>query len=546
MICLLHGYGLTGSGSNLWTRAVARALCQNGHTIHVVCQETDPAILDFVTAAYVYDADSQPELLFERQVDYPGGCVLHRPTLDLLPVYVRPPKGDTYLRAIPDMDDESVEAYLHRNVQVLRHIVQTHGISALHANHVVLMSIVAQRVSQELGVPYAIMPHGSAIEYVVRKDERMKALAASALSECQRIFVLSDEIRERLNEVFPALPDAEQRMRPLRVGVDTDQFKLVERPERPRAIGRLKSAVADEARGKSPALTRQLYDGLSDDMGKDDLLELIEATTDYTAKAPDTDLEDKLDAMDWVDGDIIGFVGKIIGFKGLQSVIAAFPAILEERPHARLVVTGRGPLREAMEALVWALANGRRELARNIARWGGELEGEPSQPFVAVHRFFEGLAGEGTLDAYFDAAQRNLTTGHVVFTGYLDHQALCHLYPCWDVAIFPSMVAEAGPMVLVEALASGSYPMGSNHSGIKYNLDIVADNLPDADARPMRLGPEPASIVADIIANTPRALAIQGKYRDELRQAAVQKYSWTRIAEDLARELQGMAGPGAG
>lgn len=545
MNCLLHGYGLTGSGSNLWTRSVARALCQNGHTFHVKCQESDPGGLDFVTAAYAYDPGGRAELLFERPVDYPGGCIMHRPALDLLPVYVRPPRGDTYLRAIPDMDDEAIEAYLRRNVQVLKHIVQNHGVSALHANHVVLMSVVAQRVARELGIPYAIMPHGSAIEYVVRKDERMKEAAAAALSDCQRIFVLSDEIRERLHQVFPSLPDAGERMRPLRVGVDTEQFKLVERSGRPRSIDRLKLAVAEEARGKSPAQTRQLFDGLSDAMRKEELLGLIEATTGYTAKAPDADLEDKLDTIDWVDGDIVGFVGKLIGFKGLQSIITAFPAILEERPGARLVVTGRGPLREAMESLVWALANGQRALARNIARWGGELEGEPSQPFEAVHHFFESRASAGTLDAYFDAAERNLTTRHVVFTGYLDHQALCHLYPCWDVAIFPSMVAEAGPMVLVEALASGSYPMGSNHSGIKYNLDIVADNLPGDDARPMRLGPEPATIVEDIIANTPQALAIRGKYRDELRQAAVEKYSWTRIAEDLARELQDMVGPGA-
>lgn len=101
-------------------------------------------------------------------------------------------------------------------------------------------------------------------------------------------------------------------------------------------------------------------------------------------------------------------------------------------------------------------------------------------------------------------------------------------------------------MVLVEALASGSYPMGSNHSGIKYNLDVATEKLPGDDASPMRLGPEPGAIVGDIIANTPRALALQGKFRRELRQAAVEKYSWTRIAEDLARELQEMdaAGPG--
>ncbi|MFW5952341.1 MAG: glycosyltransferase, partial [Gemmatimonadota bacterium] len=312
MICLLHGYGLTGSGSNLWTRAVVRELCRTGHTIHVMCQETDPEALDFMATAYAYDADGRPELLFDRAVDYPGACTMHRPSLDLLPVYVRPPRGSTRLRAIPELEDGEIEAYLGRNVRVLSHLVRSHGVTALHANHVVLMSVVAQRVSAEHGIPYAVMPHGSAIEYVVRRDRRMQELAASALSECQRIFVLSDEIRERIHEVFPALPNAAERMRPMRVGVDTEQFRLVERSDRPRSVERLESAVAGEPRGRSPAHTRQLFDGLSDDMAKDELLELMAATSDHAAKAPDADLEEKLGAIDWAHEDIIGFVGKLL------------------------------------------------------------------------------------------------------------------------------------------------------------------------------------------------------------------------------------------
>jgi hypothetical protein len=30
MICILHGYLLEGSGSNLWTRSVVESLCRQG------------------------------------------------------------------------------------------------------------------------------------------------------------------------------------------------------------------------------------------------------------------------------------------------------------------------------------------------------------------------------------------------------------------------------------------------------------------------------------------------------------------------------------
>ena len=39
MICILHGYLLEGSGSNLWTRSVVESLCRAGETVHLMAQE---------------------------------------------------------------------------------------------------------------------------------------------------------------------------------------------------------------------------------------------------------------------------------------------------------------------------------------------------------------------------------------------------------------------------------------------------------------------------------------------------------------------------
>ena len=45
---------------------------------------------DFVAAAYQYEPDGARQMLFERTTPYAGRAILHRPQLNLLPVYVRP------------------------------------------------------------------------------------------------------------------------------------------------------------------------------------------------------------------------------------------------------------------------------------------------------------------------------------------------------------------------------------------------------------------------------------------------------------------------
>ena len=87
--------------------------------------------------------------------------------------------------------------------RVLLRVVRENDVSAMHVNHVVLMSVVARRVSLTTGVPYAVMPHGSALEYVVRHDTRMQAMATEALDGADRILVLSDELRDECTRFFP-------------------------------------------------------------------------------------------------------------------------------------------------------------------------------------------------------------------------------------------------------------------------------------------------------------------------------------------------------
>ncbi len=537
MICLIHGYGLTGSGSNLWTRAIAQAMCQNGETVHLVCQENRPEQLDFIAEAYVYAPDGTPERLFAREVPYPGRCVVHRPKLDILPTYVRPKSDVTSMASILDLSADAIDDYLARNETALQRVVETHGITAMHVNHVVLMAVAAQRVHARTGVPYAVMPHGSAIEYVVKHDARMHALASRALADAALILTLSSEMRERIADVFAGTPHLEAKMMPASAGVDTSLFGVIPRDERPASIARLKATVAGTPRAKTPERSEAMLSRLRDDLAFDELKALVEQAGDYPPRQPDADLEAKLDDVDWERERIVAFVGKLISYKGVPALVAAMPAILARDPGVRLVVAGRGPLREVLEAFVWALASGHRTLVRNIARWGSALEGEPPAPFTRVERYFERLEAAGKLDAYFAAATRHLTPDRILFTGYMEHDALCHLFPCCDVAIFPSVVKEAAPLVVPEAMASGCFPMGTDYAGMATSLDVAAQAVPPQAAAWMPLRHDPHHTVEDIVAHVPQALAAGDRYRQALRDVAVAQCDWRSVARRLSDAL---------
>ena len=49
-------------------------------------------------------------------------------------------------------------------------------------------------------------------------------------------------------------------------------------------------------------------------------------------------------------GDVIGFIGSFYDYEGLDDLIAAMPALVATRPHARLVLVGGGPCEAALRA----------------------------------------------------------------------------------------------------------------------------------------------------------------------------------------------------
>jgi glycosyltransferase involved in cell wall biosynthesis len=548
MICILHGYLLEGSGSNLWTRSVVESLCRQGETVHLMAQENHPERYPFIAEARRYLPDGEVESFYRRTEDgQPGCCILHKPALgDTLPVYVWD-RYEEFTRVVPmvDLPDDEIEEYVARNVRALTRIVRENGITAIHANHAVLMSVVAQRVSESEGIPFSIMPHGSALEYAVKRDDRFLRLATEAFTAAGLVFVHGDEMRARVRAVFTGVPGLEEKMVDLHLGVDTSQFEPVTRAERPRKAAQLHESLAGLPRGRTRAQTDTMLAALRGGLAGPALEEALNLGRGFTSKVPDDELEAKLGAVDWEQDPTLLYVGRLISAKGVQEVVAALPLLLERNPRMRLIVVGHGPLREPLEAMLWALEQGERALFGEIVAQGRALEGDPEgegggSELTKVARFMEALGARGELDAYFEAGRRHVRRDRVIFTGYLTHAELRYLFPCCDAAVFPSVVKEAGPLVFLEALASGAFPLGTYFGGMKASIDSVAEALPPEVAEAMKLDPDPQHTVEDIVRHVPMALEVGERYKEALFRVARDRYDWSSVSRTLSEELNSL------
>lgn len=543
MIAILHGYLLEGSGSNLWTRSIIESLCINGETVHLVCQENHPELYESISEVILYRLNGETETILNRKSPHSGRCIMHKPELGkTLPVYVTDKYEEfTDVRPMVDLSDEEVDNYLQVNIKTLQRVVTENNINALLANHAVLMSVVAQRVANLQNIPYAIMPHGSAIEYAVKKDKRFFNYAESAFKDAKRIYVIGNEIRSRVNKLFPSIPDMDPKMIDLNLGVNTALFNPVKVSNRTESISKLCSLLAGVKRGKTEDQSRQLVKGLSPDISKAELTTLIQDSSTYNAKLTDTNAEEKLQMIDWENEKIILFVGRLIASKGLHSIVAALPEILDKEPNARLVVVGHGPQRESLEAMIWAFKNGHTDLVKNIVKWGRELEDNGDKHLEEFQLYLDHLEKTGELDNYFAKAQKYINEDRIVFTGYLTHRELCCLFPTCDVAIFPSVVAEAGPLVFLEAMASGCFPIGTYFAGMGASIDSVSYAIPPEVVDLMKLSSNAHQTVRDIVTNVKSALYVDETYKDKLRQVAIEKYDWNNISKKLSTDLQALS-----
>jgi glycosyltransferase involved in cell wall biosynthesis len=197
-ILLWHGYLLGGTGSNVYTRALAREWSRAGHDVVVVSQERAPQ---------QYDLGGAHTLA----VDLPGG---------LLPTFVMDRYEGLVPKLLQDFSEAERRAYVDANAAALRELLPA---DLVFTNHV----LMGGPVGAASGAPFRVKAHGSELEYSMRGRPELGKWARETLARADATYVGSEHIREVLadvvghtNRVFEVPP-----------GVDIDRFVLQDRAE---------------------------------------------------------------------------------------------------------------------------------------------------------------------------------------------------------------------------------------------------------------------------------------------------------------------------
>jgi glycosyltransferase involved in cell wall biosynthesis len=107
--------------------------------------------------------------------------------------------------------------------------------------------------------------------------------------------------------------------------------------------------------------------------------------------------------------------------------------------------------------------------------------------------------------------------------------------------VFPSVVRESGPMVFLEALASGCFPLGTYFGGMKASIDALRDDLPPEISEIMKL--DRNNTVRDLTVKIPRAVEESERYRETLARVARENYDWSSVARIFMRAIDALEVP---
>jgi glycosyltransferase involved in cell wall biosynthesis len=195
-ILLWHGYLLGGTGSNVYTRQLAREWSRAGHDVTVFSQESHPELHDIGRAEVV-----RPDV---------GG---------LLPVFVLDRYEGYDVKLLHDCTRDELDGWVEANAAAIRARLPA---DFVFCNHVLL----GGPVGAATGARFAVKAHGSELEYSMRGRPELEAWGRQALEGATAVYVGSGHIRDVLEDVCGHV----DRVHEVPPGVDIDEWR-----PRPRA-----------------------------------------------------------------------------------------------------------------------------------------------------------------------------------------------------------------------------------------------------------------------------------------------------------------------
>jgi glycosyltransferase involved in cell wall biosynthesis len=196
-IVIWHGYLLGGTGSNVYTRALAREWSRKGHEVTVLSQDPHP----------------------ERS-DIGGARAVKPDTGPLLPVFVLDEYEGRDVKLVQDCSREELDRWVEANAVAVREQLPA---DLLFCNHILL----GGPVGVASGAPFVVKAHGSELEYSMRGNAALSKWGLDVLERAHAVVVGSVHIQEVLGEVC----GYEGEVHEVPPGVDVDAWKPQPRDE---------------------------------------------------------------------------------------------------------------------------------------------------------------------------------------------------------------------------------------------------------------------------------------------------------------------------
>lgn len=519
-IAMVHGYFLSGTGSNLLVQNLCREFCKMGHQVYLFCQENNADQFDFIEKAYDFDLNNtQSTLTCQKETLYTGKCILLRPNLNgFLPVFVYDQYYGYRVKEYIDCTKDEIENYIEVNKNALNDGLKTYQPDLIISNHTIMQPVyVARSDYNRLHCIHVMIMHGSCLNFAVKKSEMLQSYAKETIKDVQKFVFVSNYSKDEFCSYFYQEKNyIDEKSIVIPGGVDLDKFELL-----------------DENSNKNEIIN-DLLKSLKNHAN------LFSSTSFESKNNVQTDTIRKLSGIDFEDEEVVIYYGKYLWTKGLHLLIAAAPLIIERCPKVRFLFVGFGTSLGYFEAMIEALDNGNKdefiELITNPNRSGYELDQSTSRYFNSL---IKRLEDPSYSEDYFNTAENNIKKA-IVMVGYLGHEHLNALIACSELAVAPSIFPEAFGLVGIEALASGTIPVQTNHSGFSevvnaYRSEFL-EQLSNLNLSDLRLD---ENLVENLALNISTLLDYyrtlnpeqRQKIRKRARQICIDGFSWEIIAK---------------
>ena len=155
-MALFHGYELAGSGSNEYTRYLARALADAGRESTCCAASRARGAGEVVDAAVAWEAAGGRRAIF----GVPGGAgtvTVHQlPHASVRPVYVTDKQRPGNVKAFTDLTDDELAEVRSVATAAVGDVLAAYPVDLVHANHLVLQPTIAADACARLGIPFVI------------------------------------------------------------------------------------------------------------------------------------------------------------------------------------------------------------------------------------------------------------------------------------------------------------------------------------------------------------------------------------------------------